>query len=38
VAAPEVEVPRPVGVAIAVAALLTVILGFAPQWIFDALA
>ncbi|MEU7906009.1 proton-conducting transporter membrane subunit [Actinoplanes sp. NPDC049118] len=34
----RVDVPRPVGAAIAVAALLTVILGFAPQWIFDALS
>lgn len=33
----RVGVPRPVGVAIAVAAAWTVILGFAPQWIFDAL-
>ncbi|GAA3335498.1 NADH-quinone oxidoreductase subunit N [Amorphoplanes nipponensis] len=34
---PRVQVPRPVAAAIAVAATATIILGFAPQWIFDAL-
>jgi NADH-quinone oxidoreductase subunit N len=31
------DVPRTVAAAIAVAAAITVVLGFAPQWIFDAL-
>jgi NADH-quinone oxidoreductase subunit N len=34
---PRVAVPRPVAAALAVAATITIILGFAPQWIFDAL-
>ncbi|GID96996.1 NADH-quinone oxidoreductase subunit N [Amorphoplanes digitatis] len=34
----RVDVSRPVGAAVAVATLLTVILGFAPQWVFDALS
>jgi NADH-quinone oxidoreductase subunit N len=34
---PGVTVPRMVAAAVTVAATLTVILGFAPQWIFDAL-
>lgn len=34
---PRAEVPRAVAAAIAVAAVITVVLGFAPQWIFDAL-
>jgi NADH-quinone oxidoreductase subunit N len=34
---PRIPVPRPVAAAVAVAVTVTVILGFAPQWIFDAL-
>ena len=34
---PRVQVPRPVAAAIAVAATITIIIGFTPQWIFDAL-
>jgi NADH-quinone oxidoreductase subunit N len=34
---PRIAVPRPVAAAIAVAATITIILGFTPQWIFDAL-
>jgi NADH-quinone oxidoreductase subunit N len=34
---PEVQVPRPVAAAIAAAATITILLGFTPQWIFDAL-
>ena len=34
---PRVEVPRLVAATIAVAAVITIVLGFAPQWIFDAL-
>jgi NADH-quinone oxidoreductase subunit N len=34
---PRVEVPATVAAAIAGAAVITIILGFAPQWIFDAL-
>jgi formate hydrogenlyase subunit 3/multisubunit Na+/H+ antiporter MnhD subunit len=34
---PRADVPRTVVAAIAVAAVITIVLGFAPQWIFDAL-
>jgi NADH-quinone oxidoreductase subunit N len=34
---PRPVVPLAVTAAIAVAAVITVVLGFAPQWIFDAL-
>jgi NADH-quinone oxidoreductase subunit N len=34
---PRAEVPRAVVAALAVAALVTVVLGFAPQWVFEAL-
>jgi NADH-quinone oxidoreductase subunit N len=34
---PRMAVPRTVAAAIAVAAAITIVLGFAPQWIFDAL-
>jgi NADH-quinone oxidoreductase subunit N len=34
---PRVDVPATVAAAIAVAATITIVLGFAPQWIFDAL-
>ena len=34
---PRVNVLRPVAAAIAVAATITIIVGFTPQWIFDAL-
>lgn len=34
---PRVKVPRAVGAAITVAAVITIVLGFAPQWVFDSL-
>jgi NADH-quinone oxidoreductase subunit N len=34
---PRAAVPRTVAAALTVAAVITIILGFAPQWIFDAL-
>jgi formate hydrogenlyase subunit 3/multisubunit Na+/H+ antiporter MnhD subunit len=34
---PRADVPRTVAAAIVVAAVITIVLGFAPQWIFDAL-
>jgi NADH-quinone oxidoreductase subunit N len=34
---PRVDVPRTVAAALTVASVITIVVGFAPQWIFDAL-
>jgi NADH-quinone oxidoreductase subunit N len=34
---PKVKVPQAVGAAIVVSAVITIVLGFAPQWVFDSL-